>query len=51
MEGHLLQRREGREDVPREEAELVVMEKEGPEGGQVAEGGGGVRRLEQDIRE
>ena len=37
VERQLLQRGEGREEVSREEAELVILEEESPEGGQVTE--------------
>lgn len=36
---HLLQGGEGGQEVSREEAELVTVEEESPEGGQVTEGG------------
>lgn len=35
---NLLERMEGGEEVSREKAELVIMEEESPEGGQVTEG-------------
>lgn len=38
---HLLQGGQGGEEVSREEAELVTVEEESPEGGQVTGGGGG----------
>lgn len=48
---HLLQGGEGGEEVSREEAELVTMEQESPEGGQVTEGGGGQEGGDEDRRE
>lgn len=38
MKRDLLQRAEGGEEVSGEEAELVIMKEESPEGGQVTEG-------------
>lgn len=37
---HLLKGGEGGEEVSREKAELVIMEEQSPDGGQVTEGGG-----------
>lgn len=39
VQGHLLQGGQGGEELSRKEAELVTVEEESPEGGQVTEGG------------
>lgn len=40
VQGHLLQRREGGQEVIGHKAELVVVEEKSPEGGQVTDGEG-----------